>query len=265
MNEVSMISVPMNDFIPEVDRTLSAGRAIVIFVGFFLVQLAVGFGLGTSVGVYLGAIRGYTDSSAISEAMAAFILPISMLGIVVAGLVAFWMTRRTLCGSIGQNALAPLGWKPSAAPMIAMAAMTGGIVSLIYLFVLVPAHPPAEGQQWGMLAVSAAMGGWTRFLWAILALVLAPPIEEFLFRGVLFSGLSNALGPFASAVIVTIVFVVMHSTEALGYWPIWVALCMMAGAVVLFRIRSESLLPAIAAHTGYNLVLVIAVYLGAYQ
>lgn len=262
MNDVSLASVQMNDFIPETHRAMGAGRAIVIFVGFFLVQLAVGFGLGTTIGVYLGATHRYTDSSAISEAMAPFILPISMVGVVVAGLAAFWMTRRTLRGSIGQGSLAPLGWRPSAVPMIVLAAMTGGVLSLVYLFVLMPAYPPAEGQQWGVLAASAASGGWTRFLWAILALVLAPPIEEFLFRGVLFSGLSNALGRHASAVIVTIVFVVMHSSEALGYWPIWAALCTMAGAAVLFRIWSESLLPSIAAHTGYNLVLVIAVYLG---
>jgi membrane protease YdiL (CAAX protease family) len=260
-----MVSMQVNDFTPEADQSLSAWRAIVIFLVYFLVQLVVGFGLGTCVGAYLAATRGPAGSSAISEAMAPLILPISMVGIVVAGLLAFGMTRRTLPGSITQGALAPIGWRPSAIPMVGLAGLTGGLLSFFCLFVLVPAHPPAEGQQWGVLAASAAMGGWTRLLWALLALLLAPPIEEFLFRGVLFSGLSNALGRQASAFLVTVVFVIMHATEALGYWPVWASLCLLAGATVLFRIQSQSLLPAIAAHTGYNLILVIAVYFGVGQ
>ena len=262
MSDTRMLSVPVNDFIPEADQSLSAWRAVVIFLIFLLVQLAVGFGLGMSVSAYLAATCGHAGSSAISEAMAPIILPLSMVGIVVAGFVAFGMTRRTLYGSITQGALAPIGWRSSRAPMVVLAALTGSVLSLFYLLVLVPIHPPTEGQQWGVLAASAAMGGWTRLLWALLALVLTPPIEEFLFRGVLFSGLSNSLGRYASALIVTVVFVIMHATEALGYWPVWVSLCLLASATVLFRIRSQSLLPAIAAHTGYNLVLVIAVYVG---
>jgi membrane protease YdiL (CAAX protease family) len=184
------------------------------------------------------------------------------LGVVVAGIIALWMTRRTLPGPVTEGALAPLGWRRSPTSTIAVAALTGVALSLVYLFVLVPISPPPEEQQWGPLATAAQSGGWPRFLWAVLALVLAPPIEEFVLRGVLLSGLSNRLGIPAAALIVSLLFVIVHVTETLAYWPAWVAVGLMACAAVFFRIRSESLLPAIGAHAGYNLALVVAVYLG---
>jgi len=248
---------------PGTERSMGAKRAIAIAVVYFLAQLLIGIGFGIAAGVYLGITLGETDPAIISEAMVPLTLPISMFGVVVAGLIAFRMTRRTLRGPIGRGALASLGWRPSAASGIAVAMFTGCALSLVYLLILVQASPPAEGQQWGPLATAALSGGWQRILWAILALALAPPIEEFIFRGVLLSGLSSAIGIRTAALIVTVVFVMVHATETLGYWPAWVGLGLLASAVILFRIKTESLLPAVAVHTGYNLVLVLTAYLGS--
>ena len=233
-------------------QRVGALRAIVIVVVFFIAQFAVGIGLGAVVGVYLSVTHGITDPTSMSAAMTPFIMPIGIAGVIVAGLITFRMTRRTLRGPLGQGALAPIGWRPSPATSIFTAALTGCVLSFVYLVFIVPFHPPAEGQQFGLLAASADAGGWSRFLWAVLALIVAPPIEEFLFRGVLFSGLSNAIGTYAAALVVSIAFVAMHAKEALVYWPVCVALCMLAGTTLLFRIKTKSLLPAVAVHVGYN-------------
>jgi membrane protease YdiL (CAAX protease family) len=231
-------------------QRIGALRAIVITVVFFISQFAAGIGLGAIVGIYLSVTRGITDPTSMSAAMTPFIMPIGIAGVIVAGLITFRMTRRTLSGPSGQGTLAPIGWRPSNASGVVTAALTGCALSFVYLVFIVPFHPPAEGQQFGLLAASADAGGWSRFLWAVLALTLAPPIEEFLFRGVLFSGLSSAIGTYAAALAVSIAFVAMHAKEALVYWPVCVALCMLAGTTLLFRIKTKSLLPAVAVHVG---------------
>jgi membrane protease YdiL (CAAX protease family) len=112
------------------------------------------------------------------------------------------------------------------------------------------------------LATSALAGGWQRHLWAFLALVLAPPIEEFVFRGVLLEGLSKSIGALAAAGIVIFAFVIVHVSETLTYWPAWAAIALLAGAALFFRLKTRSLVPAIAAHVGYNLVQVVCAYVG---
>ncbi len=111
--------------------------------------------------------------------------------------------------------------------------------------------------------MAAGAGGWQRLGWAVLALFVAPPVEEFLFRGVLWSGLVRSMGSGKAGVVVTLLFVASHVTEARGYWPAWIAISVLAVAALAVRVRSGSLLPPVVLHTSYNAVLVAAVYLGA--
>ena len=111
---------------------------------------------------------------------------------------------------------------------------------------------------------SALAGGWPRHLWAFFALFLAPPIEEFIFRGVLFTGLSNKFRVPTAALIVTLVFVLMHATEALSYWPAWMGLTLLGSATILFRHKTGSLLPAIGIHASYNFSMVATAYIGTW-
>jgi len=239
---------------------ISAKRAIVIGVVYFLAPVLFGICLSFVVGMYFAATQKGADFADLSDAMAPLMLPIGLLSMVVAGLVVFWMVRRTLNGPVAKTALVSLGWRASSLSNIAIAMATGCILSLIYLFFLTPLSSPAEDQEWGPLVTSAMAGGWQRILWAIFALSLAPPIEEFVFRGVLFSGLSNTIGVPIAAFIVTIAFVLAHASEAQHFWPAWVGISLLACATVILRIRTGSLLPAIAAHACYNLVLVLAVF-----
>ena len=248
---------------PKTEPTLAASRAIAIFVVFLIVQIVVGVFLGIVVMAFFTATQGIADTSAIKDVMAPFTLPIGIMGVAVAGIIAFIMARLSLRGRINEGAFESLGWRPSKVSTIALAALTGGVLSLIYIFGLVPSSPPEVGQQFGLLATAAAKGGLSRHIWAVAALALAPPVEEFVFRGILFSGLSRALGIRASAAIVTGIFILMHATETLGYWPAWAGISLIACATIMFRIKTGSLLPCIAAHAGYNLALVGLSYFGS--
>jgi len=248
------------DDVPAGGPTLTAWRAVAIAVVFMITQLVVGIALGIALGVYLFLTLHGAEPEALVEAGRPLTLAIGVVGMLVAGAVALWLTRRALRGPAGL-ALAPLGWRPSTSRDVAMALAAGAALALAY-FVLIHVHPPAEGQLWGTFAMAAAAGGWPRHLWALIAIVIAPPVEEFVFRGVLLEGLSNGLGVRAAAVIVTVVFVLAHGLEALTYWPAWVGIGLVATATVVVRLRSGSLLPSIALHAGYNTCLVVAVYVG---
>ncbi len=99
-------------------------------------------------------------------------------------------------------------------------------------------------------------GGWILYTWATLAVLIAPPIEEFMFRGVLWTGFSRSWGPVVAAIVVTLVFVVIHLTEAAGYPPALLSITAMAAAALAARIVTGSLVPPIFLHAAYNAVIV---------
>jgi membrane protease YdiL (CAAX protease family) len=242
---------------------LRARRAIAVTVAFFVVQFFVGIVVGVAAGVYAMVAQGKADASTLASAIGRVMLPSAIAGEAVGAMVAFWMTRRVLTGPIDGGSLAPVGWRKALAFETAMAALAGCLLSLIYVFILVRISPPNEGQAYGPLATATLGGGWPRHLWAFLALVLAPPIEEFVFRGVLLEGLSNSVGVRAAAAMVTVAFIATHFSEALAYWPAWAAIALLASAALLFRLKTRSLIPAISVHAAYNLGLVITVYAGS--
>ena len=244
-------------------HSLSAQRAVVLFVIFLVLQFLIGFLLSIPLGIYvIAAVElGHMESSAQPEFIALFDLPIGMLSLLLSALIIFQMTRRTLPGSLDRGAFESLGWRATSSFSVLLACCIGAVIAVGYLFILVPAVPPAaEGQHWGPLAIAANSGGWQRFYWAVLALLFAPLIEEYVFRGILFTGFYNAFGTYLSATVVTFLFVITHMPEALHYWPAWIGIVSLGVVTIMLRIKTRSLLPAIAAHFSYNFVLVTTVY-----
>ena len=248
----------------QVENSLSVKRALVLFAVYLVLPYAFSFLFYVILGIYSSVATdlGHIDPSAVPEFLAPFDLPVGILSLLFTAIIVFRMTRRTLPGSISTGALASLGWRASSISSILLACCIGLAITIGYLFILLPAIPPVEGQTWGPLATAAESGGWQRFCWAVTGLLLAPLIEEFLFRGILFTGLSNAYGTYLSTAIVTILFIALHISEAMHYWPAWIAISTLAVITILLRIRTRSLLPAVAAHFSYNLALVFAVYAG---
>jgi membrane protease YdiL (CAAX protease family) len=237
---------------------LTAGKAVVIAGVYLLVQLVVGAVVGMVGVIYYAATRGRTPDLT-PEMMAGLMLPAAGVAIVLSGLAAFLLTKHILRRT--ESGLPLIGWCPARSPDIWLSFAAGVLLAGIYLLVETWVHPPPADQQWGPLATAAANGGWQRAWWAVIAL-LAPPVEEFVFRGVLWTGLRQSLGGPAAAGIVTLVFVGSHATEALDYWPAWFAIGAMAVMTLAQRARTGSLVPPMALHVAYNLTLVVAVYLG---
>lgn len=107
--------------------------------------------------------------------------------------------------------------------------------------------------------------GFGRVAFLVVALLVAPPAEEFLFRGVLLAGLSIRLRPAGAAALVTAVFLAAHLPQTLAWWPAALAITGLGVVTAMLRIRSGSLLPGVAAHAAYNAVVCVPVVFGGFS
>ena len=97
-----------------------------------------------------------------------------------------------------------------------------------------------------------------RIVLVAIALLYAPLFEELVFRGMMLRGMRASWGPTAAGIVVTILFFALHLTETYGYWPAMLAILTFSVVALFARLRTGSLLPAIAAHLGYNIVVMFA-------
>jgi membrane protease YdiL (CAAX protease family) len=156
------------------------------------------------------------------------------------------------------NLLAGFGAYVTALPLLAI----GAIVMLALMFVAkkfgyspaTPSHP--------LTPFVAESGLWGRIQALLVAGVVAPIVEETMFRGVLYRHLreytaagGRLLSVFASAVLVSFVFAVIHPQGWLGVAP----LMGLAVAFCLVREWRGSLLPAMVAHAMQNTMTVFLI------
>ena len=95
----------------------------------------------------------------------------------------------------------------------------------------------------------------TLIIMAVLAVVLAPLAEEFVFRGMLLAAFHKTIGVIGSAILLSALWSVMHwgySSQNL------VALFVLGLLFAYITWRTGSLWPAIVGHTANNLVAVVA-------
>ena len=92
----------------------------------------------------------------------------------------------------------------------------------------------------------------TRYLIAFLATFSAPFVEEFVFRGVLYSALQRAIGGVGAVAIVVILFTVVHVPQ---YWTnlgVIAAVALLSLGLTVIRALSGRLLPCFIVHLVFN-------------
>jgi membrane protease YdiL (CAAX protease family) len=235
-------------------------RALRIFAAFLGAQIAVAVVIGVWAAARNLKAGGVASPGGI-EIDPRLTLGAAFAGTLFAGLVVLRMVRWTFAQPGGDDARVAVGWKGASRRDCAWAALQGGALAaaLIIVGALLVARPHALGP----LALAAHAGGWARLVWAALAIAIAPPTEELVFRGVLYAGLGRSWRPAWAAVATTAVFVSLHATEIGAYWPAWIIIALVGLLALRARVASGSLLPAVALHASYNLGLVLAVYVQA--
>ena len=237
-------------------RPLGARRAFFILVMYVITQIAA-----VLVVMFVMAITFSSGPGDVNELMSGtVVIPAVIAALVMGGIVIVRLTRRSFPEAAGRVWLEAIGWTPSSRRDMAVGSALGFALALIYLFVVGSLFPPSENQPPGPL-VTAAMGSeWARLGWAAAALFLAPPVEEFLFRGVLLTGFTRSWGPKVAVVLTIATFTALHYTETSQYLPGLGGIGLLATFTTIARLKTGSLKPAVAIHVAYNLCMVLLVY-----
>ncbi|MFI5120013.1 MAG: CPBP family intramembrane glutamic endopeptidase [Thermoanaerobaculia bacterium] len=225
----------------------------------FGAQMGVGFVVAL-VGVFALTLRSAMGGHLINPSrlpagllMVAFVVSFAIGGGGAIAMSLIWRRGRLHSGE-------PTGFglvRPAAHTIFAGVA-AAIILALAFRFVAPRLVPFDSGTKLGPVTSAALVSPAARALWIALALLIAPPLEEYLFRGVLLAGMRARFSTLASAATVTAIFVVGHATEAIAYWPAFLAIAGLGALTAGLRIWSGSILPGLAAHVAYNLVVVAA-------
>jgi membrane protease YdiL (CAAX protease family) len=210
--------------------------------------------------VWLGAVLVVTarlgagaDEEAITRGMKPVLPAVLPVSVVAGGLGALWAIRiwgkRLDLSDFVETVALRLGTRHQLWRGV-LAGATLGLVSLV-LMPYVPYTPSSPD----LLDEFLTSPGPARWSWILSAVILAPPVEELVFRGVLLGGLAQIWNLRAAAIVSGVTFWAMHAPEWLHYWPAAVAIALMTVVVTLLRIRSQALGPSIAAHSAYNLLM----------
>jgi membrane protease YdiL (CAAX protease family) len=229
-----------------------AWRALRILLAFLGVQVAVAVAAGLRAFLATRASPGAPDALLVTAMRAA------VVGAGLGALCVVAMVRREFARPGGDALRGAIGWTGASVGACARAAALG--LALAAASLLFGALSHAEPRSLGPLARASGLGGSARAMWALLALVIAPPSEELVFRGVLHAGFARSWGVRAAAVLTTALFVGLHATEIRSYAPGWIVIAALGALALRARLRTGSLAPPIALHVSYNLALVIAIY-----
>jgi len=138
-------------------------------------------------------------------------------------------------------------------PWMAMGAFTGGLLGLLaHQYVVLLHHLPWVSEILRQSEEKMASQPDVRQAYGILAVCFAPFAEEYLFRGLLYRALDREWGGWKAVLGSAAFFTVYHPT--LAWVPVFTVGVVNA---ILFK-KSGKLLPAIALHMAYNLVVTMS-------
>ncbi|WP_342349801.1 CPBP family intramembrane glutamic endopeptidase [uncultured Nitrospira sp.] len=100
-----------------------------------------------------------------------------------------------------------------------------------------------------------------QLFWIVLIVVIAPFIEECLFRGILYAGFSQTWGPLPGGIIVTGMFVAVHFPKIYVYPPAALAILCLGLATLWLRMRTQALTSGMVCHMTYNAFCVMGMFL----
>jgi membrane protease YdiL (CAAX protease family) len=176
----------------------------------------------------------------------------AVVGELAAALWMVWYLRQLGEARLTDGSPAGIGWRRPAAGGYRAAAFAAaviiGLVMILYHFV-----PPDMQALQDLPDAKLFEGpGWTLAPVLVLAVLLAPVLEEFVFRGVGFAGVAARMGPVWAGVITTVLFVAVHAPEKIHYPAGFADVGLMAAAACWLRVRYGSIRPGILLHVLYN-------------
>jgi membrane protease YdiL (CAAX protease family) len=233
-------------------RWRQVGAALLAYLaGQGLVWLVVGFVAVSRAG------RAAGPAGVLREV--ALLIPIALPASLLASAIALIWVLRSWSRRLGAAALGEvLGLSWGTSRQLFRAALAGAVLALVVLplvSTLSSTRPPPDVTTQLAMSSRRAWGAWI-----FSAVLLAPPIEELMFRGAFLGGLAQSWSLRAAALTSGLTFWLMHGPEFV-HWPAAVSIGLLTVLTTTLRLRTRILGPSVAAHFGYNLMIAFMVSL----
>ena len=238
--------------------SLNARKATLILLAFLGAQFCFAT-LGGAIFAIAGGAHGISPSENISEFNKAFLAPAVMLGFIGGGLAMIWLSWALVQNALDDTSEVGAAWTVGSWKAIAKGLGLGASIALIYFLAAILIQPHGNEESVGPLTRMSLTKGLPQVLWIIMAVFLAPPLEEMLFRGVLYGGYRKSLGAARAAWLTTAIFALLHVAEVIHFPLALLAIIGMALLALRMRLRHSAIGPAIAVHLGYNAVISLGV------
>jgi len=238
-------------------RVPSARTAFSAMIAFFLTQMAGFFLVGLAAGIY-AASTGVPDGDveALETVIGPFILYSMLPVFLISGLPVLTITRARAADVLNDGSPQGVGWRNSTAPAILAGLFIGAVFAFSCLLLYSTIFKQIEPGEGGAIAQLANTGPVAQISLALMVVLVAPVVEEGLFRGVMLAGFTRSFGLTAAVFLTSGLFTAAHLPELLRYPPATLGIGGLALLATWLRIQTESLFPAMAVHAGYNGLLV---------
>ncbi|MGH8191569.1 MAG: lysostaphin resistance A-like protein [Rhodanobacteraceae bacterium] len=247
-----------------------------VVVLYLLLQLAVGLVFGIAIGLWQALKAGFEAGlqhrkpeiravvhAAMTNPDTRVVLAVVTIAVAAAIVIAIvhhtWPAQWARAELPGFGVVASRDWRAYLAAVVlgVVVVVLGGLMTHL----LAGKHP--VHQDVSVLAGEVPLG--MRLLLMLLAVGVAPIVEEVVFRGVLLSGLARRM-PVAAAIIVSaIIFGCAHLPDFRFVWFPVPALILVGLVLGWLRVRTHSLWPSITMHATNNAMAVLAWFLVAHH
>ncbi len=180
----------------------------------------------------------------------------------IGGYAVFWLTRRWAKPLFSVGTPYGMGLTNTTTRGVIWAIGVGLFTVVIAYYGLFVLFLPADiKDKWlnEPLNVLLQQSNYLGFITRFHLVIITPLVEEFLFRGAIFSALSRARGVKFAFIATSIIFIILH-IENFDYWLGLVSVGLVSVGLIILRLRFGSLIPCIIAHSVYNVSLLLLLF-----
>jgi len=184
-----------------------------------------------------------------------FVVTVTFYGVLLA-IVLFFAKRR------GGRAWARLGLRPFPLWVVVLMPPLALVLQVVTVIISALLSPLLGGMKNPQACNISQAFGSDPFLALISIAVIAPVVEEIVFRGFIYGGLRRRWGVTGSVVASALVFALAHSFSVGGSIVLLGPSLFVAGAALaIVYERSRSLVPGMVLHASFNSIAVVAIFL----
>ncbi|HXN72416.1 MAG TPA: CPBP family intramembrane glutamic endopeptidase [Candidatus Acidoferrales bacterium] len=158
-----------------------------------------------------------------------------------------------------------IGWRKLETGRMSQAAVyLGLILGGLFLSIIVSVGSALFPPKKDLPIESLFQDRSTTFLFMLIAVLLAPVVEETIFRGYIYPVIGRSFGKFWGIMATGTLFGLLHAGQLWGGWGQIVLLVFVGVALTFARAVSRNVLPGFIIHTSYNSVQVIGLLIATH-